>query len=73
MRVDEKFNRRTANLVDAQSPVVDAQYGNALGVRVRIFEAHGGEARHLNMHLTPDEALTFARHLIEAAQRRLEE
>lgn len=73
MRVDEKFNRRSSSLIESQQPLVDNghQPGHALGVQVRCFEIQGGQGRCLAMHMTPDEAMTFARDLIEAARRRL--
>lgn len=70
MRVEERFNRRSAELIEAQQPLVDS--GFALGVRARFFTMPGSDdGRTLSVHMTPDEALAFARDLIEAARRRI--
>jgi len=75
MKVEEKFNRRAAPLIDCQPAVVDAGAGLALGVRVRIYPGNesGGvmDGRTLSMHLTPDEALEFAQNLVAAARERI--
>lgn len=74
MRVDEKFNKRTAALIEVQQPVVDSKLDTFLGVRVRLFtcnEKHSGDGRELRMHMTPEEALRFAESLLAAARERL--
>lgn len=68
MRAEEKFNRKSANLLECQQPIVDSGGGMALGVRVRVFMVPGPEAKNISLHLTPDEALRLAEDLIREAR-----
>ncbi len=72
MRIEEKFNLRASKLLEVQQPIVDAKHGDALGVRVRIFQAlAANDGRALAAHMTPHEALLLAEHLIAAAREKL--
>ncbi|WP_274644033.1 hypothetical protein [Pseudomonas serbica] len=71
MKAEEKFNRKTAALLECQQPVVDSGGGLALGVRVRVFELPGREAKTLSLHLTPDEALRLAEDLVREARNHI--
>ncbi|WP_313453438.1 hypothetical protein [Stutzerimonas nitrititolerans] len=68
-KVEEKFNKRGANLVEVLPPEVNA-IAYSLGVRVQ-FLAGGDDHRTLIMHLDPDEALRLAEQLIASARRRI--
>lgn len=70
MKIEEKFNKRSAELIEVQQPLVDEGPHFALGIRVRNVQPSGADGRILCMHLTPDEAMGFARDLIEAVRRR---
>lgn len=72
MKIEEKFNKRSAELIDVQSPSI--QYGNHfdLGIRLQFFTLPGvDDFRTLSMHMTPSEALILAKELIEAAHKML--
>lgn len=75
MRVEEKFNKRMAPLIEVQTPQVDSGIGLELGVRVRLYPLVDGssvnDCRTLTMHLTPLEALEFAQRLIAASHNHL--
>ena len=71
MRVEEKFNKRAADLVECQSMHVSSGAFLALGVKIACFPVDHTDGRTLSIHLTPDEALTLARELIGAAQHRI--
>ncbi|WP_338924416.1 hypothetical protein V0M98_32905 (plasmid) [Pseudomonas silesiensis] len=68
MKAEEKFNRKTANLLECQQPIVDSGGGLALGVRVRVFMVPGPDCKTLSLHLTPDEALRMAEDLVREAR-----
>jgi len=65
MRVDEKFNLKSARLVECDQPVVESGVGLALGLRIRLTDRADG--RGLNIHLTPEQALKLANDLIQEA------
>jgi hypothetical protein len=75
VKVEEKFNKRAAALIEVQAPLVDDGPGFTLGVRVRLHPGNesGGclDGRMLSMYLTPLEALEFAESLIGAARNRI--
>lgn len=73
MKIEEKFNKRHADLIEVQSP--SFQYGRHLshGIKVQFSVAPWGEDfRTISMHLTPDEALRMAEGLIAAARNYIE-
>lgn len=65
MRVDEKFNLKSARLVNCEQPVVESGGGLALGMKIRI--THAADGRGLNIHLTPEQALKLADDLVREA------
>lgn len=71
MKIEERFNLRSAQLVETQAPAVSTGGGLALGIRVCFMAATENDYRSLAMHLTPDEALQFASKLIDAARKQL--
>lgn len=76
MRVEEKFNKRMAPLIEVQTPQVDSGFGLELGVRVCLYPVVDSAtvfdgSRTLSMHLTLLEALEFAQRLIAAAHSHL--
>lgn len=71
MRVEEKFNKRAADLVECQQPHVTSGACFTLGIKLECVPVDYTDGRTLSIHLTPDEALSLARELIAAAQRRI--
>lgn len=71
MRIEEKFNKRSANLVEVVPPAVRAGPQHELGVCATFYSVHDSGKGQITMHLTPLEALAFAGQLIEAATRQL--
>lgn len=71
MKIEEKFNKRSADLVTVQTPTVQSSSGFALGIRLQFFPEARDDQRMLSMHLTPAEALDLADYLIGAARERL--
>ena len=67
MRVEEKFNRKSAKLLEVL-PVVRTGGGLALGLKV-TFYGQETQGRTLSAHMTRDEALGLARDLVAAALR----
>jgi len=73
MRVEEKFNLKSAQLVEVQQPYVKHGPRFALGMSVEFYTAQGSDDRRtLRLHLKPLEALQFAQDLIDAARLELE-
>jgi len=73
VKIDEKFNLKSAQLVEVQQPYVKRGPRFALGMSVEFYTAPGSDDRRtLRLHLTPLEALKFAQDLIEAARLQLE-
>lgn len=68
MRMDQKFNKRTAQLIEIQNPHVKSDGIFALGMAVSFYSLPGEETGTLNLHLTPLEALAFAENLISCAR-----
>ena len=72
MKFERNFNRRSAPLVPVQQPKVNHTRGSALGIIVTVVPSADVEDRMeigaLRMHMTPDEALSFAEQLIQAAR-----
>ena len=69
MKIEEKFNKRDAKLIEVQPPSVKTGMGLALGIRLEFFTLPGdADMRTLKMHLTPDEALLMAELLISGAR-----
>lgn len=72
MRIEEKFNKRDAKLIECQPPFVHSGSQYALGIVVKFFtNPDDADDRNLSMHLTPHEALKFAEDLLSAARCRL--
>jgi hypothetical protein len=69
MKIDEKFNKRGANLIEVQTPSVRGGPQYALGLVAEFFRLPG-DADHstIKLHMTPGEALHFAEELIKAAR-----
>lgn len=71
MKIEEKFNKRAANLIEVQPPSIKANPHLALGIKATFYRLPGEEASTIAMHLTPDEALAMAVALTEAARKLL--
>jgi hypothetical protein len=70
VKVEEKFNRRDAKLIEVQMPSINTGPQCALGIRAEFFTMPEDEDRRtLSVHLSPDEALELAEGLISAARR----
>lgn len=67
MRVDKQFNKRGTELVEVQEPCVYAEQGNALGLKVTLFPIPGDDRGRMNIHMTPLDALNFAKNLVAQA------
>jgi hypothetical protein len=72
MRIDEKFNLKSAQLVESIA-LVKRGPRFALGMSVEFCAMPGDDRRTLKLHLTPLEALEFAKDLIEAARLELKD
>jgi len=70
MKVDEKFNKRAAKLVDVNAVMVRASPSSPEGVEMEFFEKHGDQ-RDLRVHLTPKEAIDLAMELLSKAHQKL--
>jgi hypothetical protein len=71
MRVDEKFNKRTANQVEVVAPVVQHGPKYDLGVRVTLYATHDSDKGQLGINMTAYEALEWAQKLTGAAIQQL--
>jgi len=70
MKIEEKFNKRDAKLIEVQSPSVTTGRHLALGISLAFHTLPGSDdPRALRMHLTPDEALHLAELLISAVRK----
>jgi hypothetical protein len=70
MKIEEKFNKRSADLVKVV-PVFFSGPQYAEGIKIE-FSPSGNELfdpRVLRLHLTPEEALDMAEQLIASARR----
>lgn len=67
MRIEERFNKRAAELVEVQPPTIQTGVELALGIKLTFYQLPGddNDGRTLAMHMTPREALTMAQRLIE--------
>jgi hypothetical protein len=66
MLIEEKFNKRSAELVPVMPPTVRIGRKFNLGIKVEFYAPHPDQ-RTISMHLTPDEAMAFASKLMDAA------
>jgi len=70
MRVEEKFNLRSARLLEVQMPHVKSGPSLALGIKVTFFQKNDDaevyDGRTLAVHMTRDEAIEFAKELLSA-------
>ena len=71
MKIEEKFNKRSADLIDVQLPSVRLRPDEAeLGIKLEFFTAQGSnDQRTISMHMTPDEALEMMGLLVDAIRR----
>lgn len=71
MKIEEKFNRRSAELIEVQLPLVRLSPHEAqLGIKLEFLTTPGADdLRTLAMHLTPDEALQMVALLVDAVRR----
>lgn len=73
MKIEEKFNKRSADLIAVQQPSISVGTAFALDIKLKFFTAPGvDDLRTLSMHMTPYEALQLAESLINAARRSLD-
>lgn len=69
MQIEEKFNKRGADLILVAPPTVHSGPPYPLGVELTYYEPGAIEARRrLVIHMSPDEALAHAADLIQAAR-----
>ena len=68
MQVQEKFNSRSAKLIEVHPPHVSSNPTWASPVKVRFFNKDTESHKEIHMQMTPDEAINFASRLITAAQ-----
>ncbi|OHV78270.1 hypothetical protein [Rhizobium sp. LCM 4573] len=72
MRVEERFNKKSAPLLECVQPHVVHRRGFALGIKVEFYQAGDNcDGRTLSVHLTPQEALKMAEDLIAQSRRAL--
>ncbi|MDN7179085.1 hypothetical protein M0D69_13890 [Caballeronia sp. SEWSISQ10-4 2] len=71
MKLEERFNLRSAQLVEVQKPSVRTGGGLALGIKVTFIAAAEHDFRSIGLHLTPTEALQLAEDLIHCAHHQL--
>lgn len=73
MKIEEKFNKRSADLIAVQQPCITTGAGLALGIKLEFFTTQEvDDLRTLSMRMTPYEALQLAENLINAARRSLD-
>jgi len=71
MKVDEKFNKRTASQVDITMPVIHHGPQYDLGVRLTLHATHDSGKGQLAINMTAFEALDLAQELMQAASQQL--
>jgi hypothetical protein len=71
MRIDARFNKRTADQVEVATPAVQAGPQYELGMRVMFFATNGSDKGQLAANMSPMEALAFAAELVTTATRQL--
>lgn len=72
MKIEEKFNRKHAKLVEVQFPSILTGGGLAEGIKLTFDRTvNDPDPSRISMHMTPDEALLLAQLLISAARSRL--
>lgn len=69
MKIEEKFNKRGAALVEVATPIMHSGPQYAEGVCVTFGEAYEAGDRDLHLHMTPAEAMDFAIELLRVARR----
>lgn len=70
MKIEEKFNKRDAKLIEVQPPTHHVGPHYALGIRLTFYTLAGSDdMRTIAMHLTPDEALQMAEGLIASVRQ----
>jgi hypothetical protein len=71
MKIEEKFNKRSADLVEVQLPSVHlSPFEAELGIKLKFFTLRGSDdLRTLAMHMTPDEGLEMVALLVDALRR----
>jgi hypothetical protein len=68
MKIEEKFNKRSAELLEVQKPVIHVGPNHSdEGIKVTFYQMSGEDGRTLAQHMKPDEALEYAQSLIAAA------
>ena len=71
MKAEEKFNKKSAVLLECQAPEVHSGPPLPLGVRIRVYTLPGPDARSLSLNLSPVEALKLAEDLVREARSAL--
>ncbi|WP_454056859.1 hypothetical protein [Cupriavidus sp. Marseille-Q8015] len=73
MQIEEKFNRRSADLIEVQQPTVRTRRQDApQGLSLQFFTARNSDdLRTLTMHMTPMEALELAERIVAGARQAL--
>jgi hypothetical protein len=70
MLIEEKFNKRSADLMEVQPPSFHVgPYYSALGIKATFHLIPGEDTRTISAHMTPSEVLQLAENLIAAARR----
>lgn len=70
MKIEEKFNLRSAQLVTVNSFYVNCGPQYAEGIKVTFPAREDHDHRRIALHLNCDEALELAEALLNAARRR---
>lgn len=69
MKIEEKFNKRSAEWLEVQRPVVrTGKFEAGSGVMLTFHLMPGPDSRTLAVDMSPDEALQMAEDMIAAAR-----
>lgn len=71
MKIQEKFNLKSAKLIEVMSPTIHTGPHYELGMQIRFYQpSDQQDRREIVLYMTPDEALDFGLALIDTARRR---
>ncbi len=70
MLIEEKFNNRSAKIIEVQPPSITVGPHLSLGIKMQFFRLPSDDDRStISMHLTPDEALQMIAMLCSGIRR----
>lgn len=69
MKIEEKFNLKSATPIDARLSAVSTGPQYPTGVKLQFFAVDPDDRRTISWHVTPDEALQLAAELIAAYRK----